>query len=256
MDDGNPPRTVLAPDRYRECLAADAARLRAAAADRPAADVPSCPGWTVTDLLDHVAHVYLHKVAAMRQGRRPVDWPPPATGESAPALYDRALAELTAKFDRRSPTDQTWTFYPDDQTVGFWLRRMAQETVVHRVDAELAAGAVTPVPADLALDGVDEVLRIFLTWGTNAFADEPDTARLLRDCDGRAVRIETGPLRFVVRPTPERIELTGSGPAAARVRADPPEMLLWLWNRGADARVEGEPAPVEQLRRLLADATL
>jgi hypothetical protein len=50
-----------------------------------------------------------------------------------------------------------------DQTVGFWIRRMAQETVVHRVDAELAA-EVAPgaIPDDIALDGIDEFLIAFI----------------------------------------------------------------------------------------------
>ena len=46
--------------------------------------------------------------------------------------------------------------------MGFWFRRMAHETVIHRVDAELAAGLPTAhVPDDLAIDGIDEVSRFF-----------------------------------------------------------------------------------------------
>jgi hypothetical protein len=40
---------------------------------------------------------------------------------------------------------------------------MAQETVIHRVDAELAAGApVAVIPGDLAADGIDELLAAFV----------------------------------------------------------------------------------------------
>ena len=46
-----------------------------------------------------------------------------------------------ARFDPAAPS---WTWWPDDQTAGFWLRRMAQETAVHRVDVELPLGATTP----------------------------------------------------------------------------------------------------------------
>lgn len=244
--------------RYRECLAADAARLRAVAADQLAAPVPSCPDWSVDDLVRHVAQVYLHKVAAMRQGAQPANWPPDLDAEPTLALFDRSFAELSAEFDRRSPTDPTWTFYPDDQTVAFWLRRMAQETAIHRTDAELAAGAVTPIPGDLALDGVDEVLRVMLTWGTNAFPDDPDTAALLRAGDGRTVCLDAGAARFAVRVTAAGIELTPGGAGEVTVRADPPTMLRWLWNRApADAAaIDGDRAPVDHLRRLLADATL
>ena len=44
---------------------------------------------------------------------------------------------------------------------------MAQETVIHRVDAELAAGEpIAPIPDDLAVDGIDEVLERFLAYGS------------------------------------------------------------------------------------------
>ncbi|BCJ26270.1 maleylpyruvate isomerase family mycothiol-dependent enzyme [Actinocatenispora sera] len=250
--------TALTPARYRECLAADAARLRAVAADRLAAPVPSCPDWSVDDLVRHVAQVYLHKVAAMQQGERPTNWPPDLDAEPTLALFDRSFAELSAEFDRHSPADSTWTFYPGDQTVAFWLRRMAQETAIHRIDAELAADAVTPVPADLATDGIDEVLRIMLTWGTNAYPDDPDTAALLRAGDGRSVCLDAGGTRFAVRATAAGVELTPGGTGEVTVRADPPTMLCWLWNRvPADAAtIDGDRAPVDHLRQLLADATL
>ena len=42
---------------------------------------------------------------------------------------------------------------------------MAQETVIHRIDAELGDGApFAPVPDDLAIDGIDELLRIFVAY--------------------------------------------------------------------------------------------
>jgi hypothetical protein len=194
----------------------------------------------------------------MQQGRQPTDWPPDLDAEPTLALFDRAHAEMNAEFDRHAPTDPTWTFYPDDQTVAFGLRRMALETAVHRVDAELAADAVTAVPADLALDGVDEVLRIMLTWGTNAFPDDPDTAALLRSGDGRAVCVDAGAARFAVRATAGGVELIPGGAGEVTVRADPSTMLCWLWNRVPtdSVTIDGDRAPVDHLRRLLADATL
>ncbi|GAA3512994.1 maleylpyruvate isomerase family mycothiol-dependent enzyme [Actinocatenispora rupis] len=244
--------------RFRECLAADAARLRAVAAGRLDAAVPSCPGWTVQDLVRHVAQVYLHKVRCMELGRAPEDWPPDHSRVEPLALFDGALAELTAAFDARSTTDPTFTWYGPDQTVGFWLRRMAQETAVHRVDAELAAGAVTPVADDLALDGIDEVLRIFLGWGTREYVHVPEVAALLAEADGRAVEVRSGAVSFLLRPGPDGVAVSdGGGSAAATVSGDPSPLLLWLWNRAdADAvRTAGDPALVGYLRRLMADAT-
>ena len=39
---------------------------------------------------------------------------------------------------------------------------MAHETSIHRRDVESAVGATTPVAADLAVDGIDEVLALML----------------------------------------------------------------------------------------------
>ena len=82
-------------------------------------------------------------MAPARPGRRA------AAGPARPVH-----GELRAEFRAREPGAPAPTWFGPDQTVGFWIRRMAQETVIHRIDAELAAGLpVTPVPGDLAADG-------------------------------------------------------------------------------------------------------
>src|SRR5262249_10508386 len=138
------------------------------------AAVPSCSGWTMADLLRHVAVVYLHKVECMRRGTDPEPWPPDGVqDEPVLELLDRAYADLRAELLARRPEDHAFTWYGPDQSVGFWIRRMAQETVVHRVDGELAAGErPAPIPDDLAADGIDEVLVVFVEYGTTNWPDE------------------------------------------------------------------------------------
>ncbi|HKH56652.1 MAG TPA: maleylpyruvate isomerase N-terminal domain-containing protein, partial [Propionibacteriaceae bacterium] len=124
--------------RFLDCFATDFARLRALVPTDPAAAVPSCPGWTVADLTRHVGEVYLHKTLAMREGVEPEPWPPKELADEEPlALLDRAYADLINEFATRKPEDPAGSWYTPDQTVGFWIRRMAQETVIHRIDAEL-----------------------------------------------------------------------------------------------------------------------
>jgi uncharacterized protein (TIGR03083 family) len=104
---------------------------------------------------------------------------PPAAGD--PALGEW-VAEATAALVeqlRRVPADEPcWSWWPTDQTVAFWARRMAQETLVHRWDAELGAG-VDGAPADpaLAADGIDEYLDVFVGMmrGTNASPGSGET---------------------------------------------------------------------------------
>ena len=151
---------------YLALIRSDAELLAgAAAAAGEGAAVPSCPGWTVRDLVEHTGSVYAHKVACMQLGRRPAEgeWSlAPAPGQELVAWFREQLAGLLAELAARDPASPAYTWYPPDQTAGFWRRRMAQETAVHRVDAELAAGGATPVDRELAVDGVDELIAVFL----------------------------------------------------------------------------------------------
>ena len=83
---------------------------------------------------------------------------------------------------------------------------MPHETVIHRIDAELGTGrAVAPVPSDLAVDGIDELLNIFvaytITEGSDYFTDilgrSPGWTYLVR-ADGSAWQMRTGPELFTV----------------------------------------------------------
>src|SRR5690348_15076126 len=104
--------------RLLTCLADDQARLREVAALDLSAQVPSCPGWRVTDLVRHLAEVYLHKAYAIRHRDWPRDWPPGLAGEEPVALLDRAYRELTAEFEAHDPADPAMTWYEPDRTVG------------------------------------------------------------------------------------------------------------------------------------------
>jgi uncharacterized protein (TIGR03083 family) len=246
--------------RLLECLDADATRLREVAATADlTATVPSCPDWTMADLLRHVGAVYLHKVECMRLGAAPKPWPPEGLNDEEPrTLLDRAYPALAAEFATRDPASEAFTWYGPDQTVGFWIRRMAQETVIHRVDAELGAGVPhAPIPDDLALDGIDELLVAFVEYGTKGWPDE--FTEILGSADGRAVRVEADGSAWHVRPTPEGVHVRVSDvdSAEAAVRGEPAAVLLWLWNRAGDDTIErtGDDDLVPRLRQVLVAST-
>ena len=249
--------------RFLDCLAADFARLRAVAPTDPTAAVPSCPGWTVADLTHHVGEVYLHKTLAMREGAEPDPWPPEELADEEPlALLDRAYAGMLDEFAAHRPEDPAGSWYTPDQTVGFWIRRMAHETVIHRIDAELGTGQpVAPVPADLAVDGIDELLKVFVaysvaTWGdyfTDILAGSPGRTSTVRT-EGAAWRVRTGPGLFAVE------DGVGDDAADVRVSGPPTAVLRWVWNReGPDepsgVTIEGASQAVEELRRCIVTAT-
>ncbi len=257
--------------RYLQSLAADFDLLRkatvAAGLDAP---VPSCPGWTVSDLVEHVAGVYLHKTLAMQLGDFPGDQDWPTDIDALPRLdqLDQTYAGLTQELTTRDPDSPAPTWYEPEPTVAFWIRRMAQETVIHRIDAQLAAqaatgAAVSPVPDDIAADGVDEVLIRFLGYGSTAWPDEfaeLKGPRLERADGDDAVVVDADGATWTVRPQAFRVDVQPgtSGDVRAVVGGAPDPLLRWLWGRDGEKEkvsVSGDPAWVDYLRRLLVATT-
>jgi uncharacterized protein (TIGR03083 family) len=229
-------------------------RLADAADGSLDAPVPSCPGWTVDDLVRHIAEVYEHKIASTQQQRVPDPWPPAWPADRDPVEWFRdAHGRLLAMFTTHQPTDPSPTWWPDDQTVGFWARRMAHETAIHGADAELAAtGAVTPLDASLATDGVDEILRIMLEGD---WSEAPSAQSL-----GQRVAVLTGDRSWIVTLNGLSIgiaEAPADDGVAARISGDPSALDLWLWGRAPDAAItiDGDADEAALLRERLAVAT-
>ncbi|WP_164983815.1 maleylpyruvate isomerase family mycothiol-dependent enzyme [Cellulomonas endophytica] len=252
-----PPPARLEAARYLAALRADAARLRALAlrAD-PASPVPACPGWTVDDLLRHVADVHLRQAAAIAEGQRVPPGDPAgaaAPEESTVAHLDRAAARILAAVDRPASTP-CWTWPEPRGRLAFWQRRMAQETLIHRVDLEQATGEPSDLADDLALDGVDEVLTVFLPLSLPS-----DGPGLGIGPDLRAsVLVGSGAVAWGVEVTGATARVAAGAPAgAAQVRGDPAALLLWLWGRGGEEGldVQGDRGQVAALRRALVAAT-
>lgn len=254
--------------RFLECLAADYSRIREIVPGHLDSSVPSCPGWTVADLTRHVGHVYLHKVEAMRTGVEPAEWPPAGLQDEDPVrLLDRSYAELVAEFAGRKPSDVAGTWYKPDQTVGFWIRRMAQETVVHRIDAELGVGVpMDPIPDDLAIDGVDELLKVFVSYSVSEWGDYFTEA--LAESPGRSYAISTDGVSWLVGTSPGRFSF-GGGPGMTvpgyvntdvTISGPPAALLRWAWGRETPGEpsgvtIEGDPEALAEFRRCVVIAT-
>ena len=237
---------------YLDRLRADSARLAEVARLGLTADVPPCPGWTVESVVRHTATVYLHKIEILRLGRLPDPWPPELDTREPLALYDEARAAILKALDQAGTALETWTFSPSDKTSGFWYRRMALETVVHRVDAELAHQVVTPIDRDLALDGIDEVLTLMLggPWWSEGDTSSPVDATVRVTADGNAWTIKADATTATVTRDTE-------ADVAAEIYGDPADILLWLWGRQDNSAVQtsGSPEAVSAFRARVAECT-
>ena len=243
--------TGLTTEHYLELLDADLEALLAASADL-SADVPGCPGWTVGDLLSHVIGVYRHKSAALsidaEPERREPGWGELAAGDDPREVLAREYAELRRHLTARDAGVATWSWWPAEQTVGFWVRRMAQETAVHRWDAESAAygvDAAGEIDADLAADGVDELLG-WLRWD---WAEVPQP-----EARGQRVLVSTGEHSWTLQLDVTAVGVEGGpGEAVALLAGEPSAVLLDLWGRpGQDVATGGDTEAVRLLRQRLA----
>ncbi|MEU6805684.1 maleylpyruvate isomerase family mycothiol-dependent enzyme [Streptomyces neyagawaensis] len=142
-------------------------RLLAAAAREAGTDaeVPTCPGWRVRDLLRHTGTVHRWATGFVADGH-PVPRAPGAEpeldGEPLVAWYEEGHRRLVDTL-RTAPADVAcWSFLPAPSPLAFWARRQAHETTVHRADAQSALGGTPAGPtAALAVDGIDELLLAF-----------------------------------------------------------------------------------------------
>ncbi|MEV6926792.1 maleylpyruvate isomerase N-terminal domain-containing protein [Dactylosporangium sp. NPDC051485] len=228
--------------RLLQCLAADYMRLRDVAGTGLTATVPSCPGWTVADVVRHVGQVYLHKAEVMHAGTWPDPWPPAEIETEEPlALLDRGYGALTHEFSRRGDTDPCQTWHGPDQTVKFWIRRMAQESVIHRLDAELAHHAEpAPIPADLALDGIDEILQLFVAYAAKTWPD--DFIAALSGTAGHSIRIEaTAPVSPAAPPSAPVTDYGTAATASAATAGPPPAAPLAGSSAGSEIGSSADP---------------
>ncbi|MEV1143263.1 maleylpyruvate isomerase family mycothiol-dependent enzyme [Micromonospora sp. NPDC049799] len=164
-------RLHVTKDFWIGALRAEGPTFAAAVAEAPPeTPVLSCPGWTVTDLTLHLAGIYrwVHSFAGS-----PVATAPPArsqrpeleAGTTALQTWQQSYDQLMTLLDALDPEAPAWNWAPQPKKAGFWPRRMAHETAVHRWDAQLAIAAGEPIEAKLAADGVSEVLDTWLPAG-------------------------------------------------------------------------------------------
>ncbi|MEU9142069.1 maleylpyruvate isomerase family mycothiol-dependent enzyme [Streptomyces sp. NPDC048404] len=142
-------------------------RSLAAAAEKAGTDaeVTTCAGWQVRDLVRHTGMVHRWATAFVAEGHtsyHPDGGLPDLDHDELLTWFRDGHARLVDTLAGASPDVRCWSFLPAPSPLAFWARRQAHETTVHRVDAESALGVEpTAVPADLAVDGIDELLRGF-----------------------------------------------------------------------------------------------
>jgi uncharacterized protein (TIGR03083 family) len=224
---------VLDHDWFCERAEAEIAAMAdlASGAD-PAAPVPTCPEWTVAQLVKHtgVVHRWVTRIILTRSSER-IDPRELDVGlPSSEALYGQWLADgaspLIAALRLAGPDTAVWA-WGAEQRSGWWSRRMLHETTIHRADAEFAVGVAPVIDPVVAADGIEEFLTNLpiARRPREHLASLPDGSSMhlhATDCDGEwLIRFADGTVTWS----------RGHEKATAAVRGPVAALLLLIYGR-------------------------
>ncbi|MFG1694479.1 maleylpyruvate isomerase family mycothiol-dependent enzyme [Nonomuraea sp. NPDC049309] len=132
--------------------------------------VPTCPEWTLSDLVEHVGGV--QRMVATLVGERLVDPAKafaPAPGPAGPGEWRQWLIDGAAEARQAysGVTDDTPVWDPSGAAAGvpFWARRLFGEMCVHRADAAAALGLPYELPPALAVAALGDWLDTMTSRG-------------------------------------------------------------------------------------------
>lgn len=209
----------------------------------PTATVPTCPEWTLTQLVGHLGGVQRW---AAEFATLPTDAKGPKMTHGPDehgALLDWFATGGTVL------VDQLRTLGPDHPckvfrgvqpaTTWFWARRQAHEAVIHRLDAEYTASGDTGSLTDpeFAADGVDELLTTMapmLSKQREPVAAQGKVTFHATDTGDTWTGTVTAETMTVTR--------TADGPGDATVTGTADELYRAVWGRPSAATVQGDRA--------------
>jgi uncharacterized protein (TIGR03083 family) len=248
MSDTEAHTGVLEPAAYATALRSAAFRLAAMRPDDLDAPVAACPGWTIRRLIVHVGRIHRWVAVALHSpdGREVPAVARPASGTDLGSWLLEGVDHLVTAFAEAGPDGRVsspgW-----ERPASWWLRRTTHETTVHAWDAEAAVGAPLAVPTTLALDGIEEVMNVFMPLGLDrsGFVDGRPGRRasLHLHCTDVPLPIQAegidpvGEWLVTIDDGAVQIERRHAKGDVA-VRASASDLFLLLWNRLDHHRME------------------
>ncbi len=228
------------------------------------AAVPSCPGWTVRNLVTHTGIVHRHKTAIVRD--KLIDGPADRPGDPDGDViewFNEGVEEMLGVFGAADLDAPTWTWCEHDHVAEWWVRRMAHETAIHGADAALTVGETPIVDEALASDGIDELLVEMLVGAPSwAVVEERDDAiELITPQRSWFLRTATwsgeSPRGNVYNDEPGFLYGSDTSEPDAVITCTAEALDLWLWGRGElpGGTVSGDRTLVGLLRSTAAEAT-
>lgn len=132
----------------------------------PSTPVPTCPGWTLNQLLRHVgrgnrwaAQIVADRRTDALDPRDVRNGKPPDDPDAAIDWLNESAQLIIDSVDRVGADARVWTFL-GPRPAGWWIRRRLHEATVHRADAALALGVEYDPPPELAADAISEWVEL------------------------------------------------------------------------------------------------
>ena len=224
---------------YLSLISDESSRIvRAYELDRRAA-VPWSDRWSVATVARHVAATH-HVVAGVINGRPDADFglfgglrTPEKDSPEFVDWFGSGTASLLEQLSNVAADDECWSWFEPGRRVGWWARRMAFEAVVHRWDTDAAQGEELSIASDVAADGIDEYLDVFVA-ASRAAHDAPAGPTVSFECSDRSDRWWldlSGQRERVVSREPRHASVRIYGPAD--------QLLVIVWGRVPPADAGG-----------------
>jgi len=210
--------------------------------------VPTCPLWTVQDVLEHLGGV--HRWAAdivarglladVPQQEQSVLLAPPTDPAELLPWFRAGVRRLIGTLSDAPEDLRAFVFLKNAPPARqFWARRQVHETTIHRVDmlsarlGRMPSTSEAGISARVALDGIDELVTGFVPRRSSKLrTDEPFRMTIIPNDAPTAWTIAVSDQPPVVSRTAEPdAQATLTGSAAA--------LYLGLWNRGDDIAENG-----------------
>lgn len=214
--------------------------------------VPTCPEWTLDDLIVHLC--VIHRWAAENVRGRRHDAPDEARVREAArddglvAYFRDGYQDLSNALVQAAPDVDAMVFLNEAPAPReFWARRQCHETTVHAVDALATALGRMPtaeecsIDTGIAVDGIDELLTGFVTR---------QPTKILPG-SGHTISVETTDARWAwtVRSDDKLVTTQGAAARPDTVFSGTADQLyLGLWNRGDEIVETGDADALELWR--------
>ena len=131
----------------------------------PSTPVPTCPGWSLSQLFRHVgrgdrwaAQIVADRVDHYLDPRTVEGGKPPPDPDEAISWLHGGAQRLIDAVEQVGVETPVWTFL-GSRPAYWWVRRRLHEATVHRADAALALTLDYALTPDLAADAISEWLE-------------------------------------------------------------------------------------------------